>query len=60
MGVLLLDLDKMRSSIGYSASLEPAEISRLANKYGMTSTHLGAQASFFFSRTNILTLWGNY
>ena len=43
VGVLLLELDRMRESKEYNAYLTKEETTRLAVKYHMVNTHLGEQ-----------------
>ena len=43
VGVLLLNLERIRGSAAYNHHLTPAGVTRLAVKYGLTSTHLGEQ-----------------
>ena len=43
VGVLLLELDRMRESEDYNAYLTKEETTKLAVKYHMVNTHLGEQ-----------------
>ena len=51
VGVLLLELDRMRESKEYNAYLTKEETTRLAVKYHMVQTHLGEQVDTYMPQS---------